>query len=80
MPVLHNALKRSVQSIEEHCLTGRLSNALSLQLSEMLPCSLRYCADIVNAKNVSVVKHRLSVTRPCRRCFEILNKIQTMNI
>ena len=72
MLLLHAALAKALQDFESVCERGFAIHSSSIGPCTCFPLLVSYCCDIPEAKNVSAVKHGLSVLRPCHRCLALV--------
>lgn len=77
MFVLQAALSRALSSLEDMADKG-FSFHTNKGMWNCFPIMVSYCSYIVEAKNVSAVKHNLSVVRPCHRCIATVSDFETM--
>jgi hypothetical protein len=92
MLALHTAMRVALQRLESVVHTGFPVCIDSTSKWNCFPVLISYCCDIIEAKNITVVKHGLSGCNPCHRCLatpsDMLNcetgvprhRIQTLNI
>lgn len=76
MLVLHSALRKAFQALEDVCTTGFIVRSTTCGTWRCFPAVVSYCSDIPEAKNLTTVRHGLTVTRPCHRCLATLSDFE----
>ena len=69
MALLHDSLRRALLPLESVCSTGFPVSISQTERWKCFPVVVSYCCDIVEAKNISAVKHGQTTPTPCHRCL-----------
>lgn len=71
--LLQSALARALRAVEDMSQAGFIINSMLKGQWMCFPLLVSNCCDIVEAKNVSTVKHGLSVNTPRNRCLAFVD-------